>query len=484
MSRAMLVMSVAVPCLLIGALGGWYLTAQPEESVDAEVVDLDGSEESGPELGVVELTPEKLAVMTLKRVPVETKEVRPTSEVPGRIRYDDRRHIEVSAATDGVLTKVVVAPGDRVEAGTVIAVMTSPAVGSARADVLKRQSELEVARKAYEWNNQIAQGLNDLTEAVEANSSLDDLADRTARLKLGEVRERIVTAYNRLRVAEKAAQAVTGGNTEILAARVAGERIAERDSAAAALKSLVEQSVFEARQAVAMAETSVGDAERRLDVAKEIVRTLLRQDDVVQVDVEDTADLSKVQILSPLSGTIEARYRSTNERVAAGDPLFVIADVQTLWVAADLREREWKALALQPGDALTIRLPFEGGQERTATVYFVGREVDEITNAVPLVAEIANADRLLRPGMFCRVVVPNGEPVSGLTVPEAAVQSDGEDRFVFVCKSDRSFARVDVDVQTVSSDVAVVAGDLSEGVEVVGEGAFVLKSELLLEGEE
>lgn len=482
MSRALLVISASIPSLCLGLAAGWWLSATPadESTSPNATVDSSSVESAAP---VVELTEAKLKAIGLDVASVTNAFLRPTRDVPGRLQYDDRRHIEVKAATDGVLTDVRVQPGDRVTPGFVVAVMSSPQVGTARADVLERKAELQVAESDRVWKQKIADGIAAIGQAIQSNATPEELQEALSRQELGAAREQLVTAYSRLRVAENAAAALSG-NSEIVSGRIASERRGERDSARAQLEALLEQGRFEATRNVSLAEANVADAERRLAIAKETVRSLLRQDTETPVDVAATGDLSKVEIVSPLKGTVETRFRSTNERVNTGDQLFVLADVSTLWVAADLRERDWQALTLQPSDPLPIRLPFEEPRTREATVYFVGREVDPQTNAIPLVGELANTDQLLRPGMFCRVVVPVGETVTGLVVPVSAVQREGDERFVFVRTGERSFERVDVTVKISSDDRAVVEGALNVGDDVVTDGAFALKSELLLEGEE
>ncbi len=132
-----------------------------------------------------------------------------------------------------------------------------------------------------------------------------------------------------------------------------------------------------------------------------------------------------MQLRAPFAGTIEARHFTPSERVAAGDGLLTLADTTTLWVAADLREREWNALVLKPGDEIRVEAFIPGAAPLVARVHFVGREVDPATNAIPLVAVIDNADGQLRPGMFVRVAVPLAESREALTVPESSVLEHG-----------------------------------------------------------
>ena len=118
-----------------------------------------------------------------------------------------------------------------------------------------------------------------------------------------------------------------------------------------------------------------------------------------------------------------------------------------------------------------------------ARVRYFGREVQADTNSVPLVATIENSEGLLRPGMFVRVTIPIGESREVLSVkPESVVQHENQS-FVFVDMHGGTFKRVDVSTGQASDDWIEVTKGLSPGQLVVTNGAFLLKSELLLQGE-
>jgi cobalt-zinc-cadmium efflux system membrane fusion protein len=133
---------------------------------------------------------------------------------------------------------------------------------------------------------------------------------------------------------------------------------------------------------------------------------------------------------------------------------------------------------------LEVFAPALPDRRLTAALHYVGREVSAKTNAVPLMAVLPNPDGLLRPGQFVQVRLPVGEPQRALAVPEAAVVVHEGKPFVFRREAEGSFRRVDIQ-RGVSSEgwIEVIAG-LSEGDAIVVQGAFYLKSELLLEREE
>jgi cobalt-zinc-cadmium efflux system membrane fusion protein len=98
-------------------------------------------------------------------------------------------------------------------------------------------------------------------------------------------------------------------------------------------------------------------------------------------------------------------------------------------------------------------------------------------------AAFVNADGLLRPGMYATVSLPLAGPVQALAVPPAAVMQDEAKRFVFVAEGPQSFRRVEVETGLETEDWVEIRRGLSPGTQVVEQGAFLLKSELLLERE-
>jgi cobalt-zinc-cadmium efflux system membrane fusion protein len=85
--------------------------------------------------------------------------------------------------------------------------------------------------------------------------------------------------------------------------------------------------------------------------------------------------------------------------------------------------------------------------------------------------------------MFVWVDLPQGELRETLAVPASAVMQHDGKSFVFVSDGQERFRRVDVTTGIESGDSLEILSGLAAGQQVVSRGAFVLKSELLLEKE-
>lgn len=436
----------------------------------------------------VVLPESKRANIALQIVSVEKQALHRTRQVSGRVRYDDARHIEIKAAADGILTKVLVKPGDIVQAGQVLATLHSPEVGAARADVLKRKSELELAERAAQWQAQTHENLQALLQAIRQRTPMKQLEADFESRPLGDHRAMLFTAYSRLLLAETSLSNIkAAAESGAVPARTLLEQTNAREAAEAALRGQCEQSAFDARRLHDEAAAHVADAKRRLDISRQHVTALLGYEEQTHAkDAEQDREtrLSLVDCQAPFGGTIERKQFSVSERVKGGEMLFVLADTRRLWIAADLREQDWDALRLEPGQELLVESPAFGHRKLTARVQFVGREVSPESNAVPLVAEIDNSDGLLRPGMFVRVTIPLDQSSSVLAIPSAAVVEHERQKFVFVPGSrDGEFVRKNIEAGHDDGEWVEVLSGLAPGMQVVAHGAFVLKSELLLERE-
>ncbi|MEZ6034182.1 MAG: efflux RND transporter periplasmic adaptor subunit [Planctomycetaceae bacterium] len=476
--------------------GFWYFrTTDAVEEAHSEPVNAETSEENIRTS--VSLTPEKLRIADILLTEVVKMKLHPQNKVPGRLRYDDRRHIEVRSATSGIVTAVLVNPGDVVKTGDVLIELSSPEIGSARADVLQRISELKLATENRGWEQEICDGLASLTGAIRKRMPVEQIREEFKSVTLGKNREQLLSAYSDLVLAESLLNAVKeNAQNGVVPARVVQERTNVRDNAEAGLLTALESLTYASSVSLRRADINVQDAERRLMISRQAVRTLLGQSATCEAAGEsvstradsemnpESESLSLVRLRAPFAGTIERRHYSPSERVAAGDGLLTLADTSTLWVAADLRERDWNALVLKTGDEIVIEPSTPDAESISARVHFVGREVDPATNAVPLIAVVDNTEGRLRPGMFVRVAVPVAETREALAVPESAIQEHDHRTFVFSPDGDKDFRRIDIIPGLRVAGVVEVISGLNTGDQVVAKGGFYLKSEMLLEGEE
>ena len=475
-----------LPTLLVLAVmgGGWMLMHHINSSGRSS------EEASEPEAEVVEVDtlvlPEgKLKAGRFESIPAERRSVEHLHTVPGRLRYDQTKHVDVKAPMDGILAEVLVTPGDVVQTGQLLAVIRSPEIGHARAEILKRKHQRDIAQNVLERERTLAENLQQLSAMLDEGKSTSEIEAAFKDRALGGYRQDILSAYSKMRLADELAAKVrplvVSGS---ISARTLRERENERQLAETSFRTARDQAKFAIDQAKLKAEADVAEAVRQLNLAWQSVETLLGyKEDKATANLSDDEALSRLEVRAPFTGSVESRHFANNERIMRGDSLLVLANTDSLTVEASIRENDWSAVTLKTGTSIKVHVPALGDRTFDARVRYFGREVQPETNSVPLVATIDNSAGLMRPGMFVRVTVPIGDSHEALSVkPESVIQHENQ-QFVFVDLQGGTYRRVDVATGQASEDWVEVTQGLSPGQLVVTSGAFLLKSELLLQGE-
>ena len=444
----------------------------------------EAAEATGPRDHVT-LTAEKFAAAQIAVTLPSRRELQSRRIVPGRIEYDATRHVEVKSPFDGLIRRIEVKVGDRVTEGKVMAVVDSPELGDGRADVLMRETDLEQAVNEHEWWHSIQANLDELLARLKRPVEIQLLETEFADKLLGDYRQQIMTAYSRMRLAEKLSSNVKpAGEAGGVSVRAMLELGTARDTTTAEYLAACEQATFEVKQKHLKAESAMKNAERRLIVAKQRLSLLVNQPYESIQDPGNTESLSTWPVKAPFTATVEEILLAPRERVQTAQGLFQLADASRLWVQAQIRERDWAALTITAGQTVHVQTPALPGETLEATVSFVGRTVAMDTRAVPLTAEIDNKNGKLRPGMIVRVLIPDGPVRECLTVPQTAVTSNDGRNFVFIETAEREYHLRDVTIGfSVDPWIEILKG-IEPGEKVVTSGTALLKAEMLLEPEE
>lgn len=473
-----LITAAALLCASAGVAGGYHLLAtQRHNTVSEESVEPTHRDR-------VVLTDAKRAAAHIEVATVGKQTLQPVRTVPGHIEYNGTRHISVKSPAVGMVSKVAVTVGEQVQAGQLLAIVNSPELGERRADVLKQQADLELAKRERDWLRTIKGNLDDLLVQLKQHPDVAALEESFQDRTLGDYRRDIVSAYSKYRTAEAInanLKPLVGG---VVSQRMVLEQASTRDSAVATYHAACEQATFDVRLKVGKADSVYEDALRRLAVAKQRLMWLTGQTAEQIGDSLKEEALSTWPVVAPFDATVEALILAAAERVNLGEDILVIADTTRLWVQADIRDKDWSALKLSAGQKIQVQSPAFPDRTLDSTIAFVGRTVNPETRATTLVADIANDDRLLKPGMFVRVILPAGAAVETIAVPDSAIVRHEGRVFVFVATSENEFVPRDVTVgESVDPWVEIKSG-LRPAEQIAVGGTFILKSELLLEPEE
>ena len=187
-------------------------------------------------------------------------------------------------------------------------------------------------------------------------------------------------------------------------------------------------------------------------------------------DVVTTFDVK-----APIAGIITRRNANPGLNIDLATALFTVTDLSTVWVIADLYERDFSSVGV--GSPVSITTPAYPGMDLRGRVDYIDPQVQPETRTAKLRAEVPNGGSRLRLGMFVDVSIGARTSRPVVMVPKGAVQTIGAQSVVYVSTGPGRFVQREVTVgDTMGNDIAVSSG-LEAGDAVVTEGAFFLRAE-------
>lgn len=184
---------------------------------------------------------------------------------------------------------------------------------------------------------------------------------------------------------------------------------------------------------------------------------------------------------SAVSGTVVERNASPGLIVGPSTNVFTVADLQHVWITVDVYEAD--LTRVHRGAAVTVAPTALPGETFQGRVDFAGGVVDSASRTIKVRVTVENESRRLRPGMFAqvRIAAPAGVPVAeSVALPEVAVQEVNGKQVVFVQTAPGRFVARPVTLGGAApGNALLITRGVRPGEQVVTQGAFQLKSELL-----
>lgn len=195
-------------------------------------------------------------------------------------------------------------------------------------------------------------------------------------------------------------------------------------------------------------------------------------------------DLSYTRVEAPITGLSSRAEHSEGSLVAPGESglLTKLVRIQPIWVRFSVPDRELAALRAGIADRslsapaperLEVEVVLGDGtvHPERGRVNFSDSQIDTQTGSVDLRAELPNAAGTLIPGQFLRVRLVGVERPDSLVVPQRAVQTGQQGKFVFVVGADGKAQVKPVVVSSWLGSDWVVDSGLAAGDKVVVDGA-------------
>ncbi|SIO57355.1 membrane fusion protein, multidrug efflux system [Rhodovulum sp. ES.010] len=258
----------------------------------------------------------------------------------------------------------------------------------------------------------VASGVAEVRPQV-AGIITERLFEEGAEVAPGDALYRIDAASYEAQVAAAEA-AVSQANATLKAARKEAER----------LQALRDRNVS--------SEQAVDDAVAARDAAEAGLKVAEAQLLAAEIELERTT------IKAPLAGVVGRSLTTRGALVTAGqaEPLAVIRTLDPVYVDVTMSAAElvaWRRghmqASLEDADrTVSLGLPDGGGYDHTGTLTAAEPHVDEQTGVVVLRMEFPNPDKLLLPGMYVQVEMPQGVVGDAVLVPQEGVSRDRRGR--------------------------------------------------------
>jgi membrane fusion protein, copper/silver efflux system len=174
-------------------------------------------------------------------------------------------------------------------------------------------------------------------------------------------------------------------------------------------------------------------------------------------------------------GVVIEKSARAGMRFMAGEALYQMADLSTLWLVSSVPEQDLALLRLG-GRAVATTVAYPG-RSFAGTVTFISPVLQAETRTVQVRIELANGDGLLKPGMFGSVDLAAGPGAPCLTVPESAVLDTGTRQLVIVDRGGGSFEPRAVRVGRRGDGYVEILEGLADRDSVVVNGNFLIDAE-------
>jgi RND family efflux transporter MFP subunit len=180
---------------------------------------------------------------------------------------------------------------------------------------------------------------------------------------------------------------------------------------------------------------------------------------------------------APMDGVVTERAANVGLNVDSATKLFTVVDLSTVWIVADVYERDFSRVRV--GSDATITAPAYPGTTLRGRVSYIDPQVNASTRTAKVRIEVANPRGDLRLGMYADVAISIGGASTAPMLPRAAVQRVGTRSVVYLADATQPgrFVEREVTPGQPSGELVEAVSGVEPGDVVVTEGSFFLRAE-------
>ncbi len=219
------------------------------------------------------------------------------------------------------------------------------------------------------------------------------------------------------------------------------------------------------------AESARAQSQADLQAAEQALRVLGIQD---LGRLAEDPGTPEIPVLAPIGGEVVERLVAPGQVIQAGQTqVFTISDMSTVWVLANVYERDLGSVRV--GDAVSIQSDaypetFHG------RISYVSSALDPATRTLQVRIVTANPGKKLKKDMYVSALVQAGVIENALAVPDSAILRNSENLpFVYVAQGANQFAQRLVHLGESQNGKTQIVDGLEAGERVVGDGSLFLQ---------
>ena len=193
-------------------------------------------------------------------------------------------------------------------------------------------------------------------------------------------------------------------------------------------------------------------------------------------EIERTGQVQKTLTLrASAGGYVLEKNVLAGQKIMAGEALFKVADLSTVWAEGEVFEQDIANVRL----GQTVHSDFDAlpGEHRLGRIAYIYPTLDPQTRTVRVRVVLPNGDLRLKPGMYATIRIAGNERTNVLSVPRSAVLATGERSIVFVRDSTGMLTPREVAVGAANDDRVEILRGLAPGETVVSSATFLVDAE-------
>ena len=205
-----------------------------------------------------------------------------------------------------------------------------------------------------------------------------------------------------------------------------------------------------------------------------------------QIDkIEESGEVREnLPVYATVSGTVTEKLVQEGDYVKQGQPLYKIANLNTVWAVFDAYESQ--IANLQEGQEMQITANAYQDKEFTGRISFIDPLLNESSRTVKVRVVLENKNDMFKPGMFVQAELerPDAVQEEAFLIPRSAVLWTGTRSLVYVKTNpdEPVFRMKEVKLGNALNDSYEVLEGLSDGDEVVTNGTFTVDAAAQLQG--